>query len=206
MLITLPPSKARPQHTSPQMTTPLFRAARKNSKKATDMAADLLTSPDICCLSCRVKLLDTQEPKTWDTAAHVAAKLGNASMLKALLYAGADFLIKNKAGKDVYDVVGETRNEACWRVMHRFRPSRDRCRQVKVSSEDARALLALEDIRDGLTVPSDVERITDLLEECYETRGILYPAFRDKISLSEFRASGKTMPRHKLNCFIAVVK
>lgn len=188
------------------MTTVLFSAVRKNSKKAADMAADLLTSPDICCLSCRVKLLDAQEPKTKDTAAHVAARIGNALMLKALMFAGADFMIKNKAGKDVFDVVSETKHEACWRVMRRYRPSRDRCRAVEVSSNDARGLLALEDIRDGLTAPSDVQRLTDLLEECYEKRGIFYPAFRDKISLSEFRKSGKLMPRHKLNCFIVVVK
>jgi len=188
------------------MATPLFRAVKKNSKKATDMAADLLTSPDICCFSCREKLLDTQDPKTGDTAAHLAARIGNAYMLKALIYSGADFLIKNKAGLDVFDVISQTKHEGCWKVVRRFRTSRDRCRAVSVFSNDARGLLALEDIRDGLTEPSDVERITDLLEECYVKRGIFYPAFRDKISLSEFRKSGKIMPRHKLNCFIVVVK
>lgn len=199
-------TKARPQHASLDMATPLFHAVKKNSRKATDMAAELLTSPDICCISCREQLLDTQDPKTGDTAAHIAARIGNAHMLKALMYAGADFLIKNKAGLDVFDVVSQTTHEGCWRVVRRYQPSCDRCRAVKVSSDDARGLLALEDIRDGLTAPSDVRRITDLLEECYEKRGILYPAFRDKISLWEFRKSGKLMPRHKLNCFIVVVK
>ena len=184
----------------PKYPSPLFRFAER--KECMREAERLLTSPRVCCINCRQKLINMVDPKTGNTAAHVSIAHNNVYLFETFLYSGADLGIPNKAGVTAIELafdIPEFRS-----ALENYTTEKDGCRVVTVSADVARPLLELERLRYTLTVPADRRRITTLLSDCYDNNGLPFAAFRNRLSVEMYLKNGAIRPEHRLNCFIII--
>lgn len=187
------------------MPTPsqlLFMLAKESTVESVHRAEALLTSPRLCCLSCRQNAINSTHHRTGNTPAHVAAIHKNVGIFETLLYAGADLGIPNAAGVTAFELGCVV--PAIYDAMKSYTTDEHGCRIVRVAKCYAEPLLELEALRLTLTVPSDRQRITDLLEQCYDNVGLPFPAFRNRLSIDMYKNKKAARPEHRLNCFVHI--